>query len=375
MLRYIIIFLIFTLLGSPVFAEAEVKLTQRDLMLGLVEGLGWSFGLPDQPEEIDYLKILNGNRTFRIEIEKQIAPETRIVIEEIFSFGDFSGQGWVRVPNRPTDLSVFFNLPLSGNYSVKARLLRSNHIIRIGDVTLEADGENRLTDVDLGNVYLQAGKQEISLALPPLGGIDFIELEALPITAIAPTAGWSLDQRLSFDDLAITAIQILGLHSTLPKRGEDLILEMEDYPLPENSKLSTNRYLGIPNNGKWVSIGSAPVTYGIDVDVPSKGVYDLTVNCVGKEEISGMVNSQPFRLLPENRFAAKQAGGITLDQGQTPLSLHLPPRCGLDQIVLSPRASDPDDFRRLTGLPLVGNPSLAQFNNFINLLATFGITR
>ena len=117
------------------------------------------------------------------------------------------------------------------------------------------------------------------------------------------------------------------------------------------------------------------MTFEIGVEVPKDGVYDLTVSCVGNAEISGTVNTQSFKLSPERRFAAKQAGGVTLEKGQTPLFFKLPPHCGLDQVVLSPRASSPNDFRRLTGLPLVGTPSLVQFNSFTKMLAAFGIHR
>ena len=104
-------------------------------------------------------------------------------------------------------------------------------------------------------------------------------------------------------------------------------------------------------------------------------MYDLTVSCVGKTEITGTVESQPFKLSPDRRFTAKKAGGVTLEKGLTPLTFQLPPYCGLDQIVLSPRASSTDDFRRLTGLPLVGTPSPSQFNSYMKMLAAFGISR
>ncbi len=375
MLRHIACIIFFLSIAIPVSANQDFTLTQRDLMLGLVEGLGWSFGLPDEPEDSDYLRILNGQRKFRIEIESNYEPDTRVIIEEIFSFGNYSGQGWVRVPNRPTDIPVHFNLPLSGEYRVKARLFRKGHILRIGDQQFTADGGDRLTDVDLGSVYLQAGNLDINLTAPPRGGIDFIEIEALATSTISPKTGWNLEAALTFNDMAVTTVQLLGLHSTLPNAGEDIVFEAEDFPLPKNSRLSTNRHLGAPSQGEWVSVGADPVTFEIGVDVPSTGVYDLSVRCVGKSEISGLVNTQPFIISPDRRFTDKQAGGIVLEKGQTPLAFKIPPHCGIDQIVLSPRASSMEDFGRLTGLPLTGKPSPSQFNSYLKLLAAFGVTR
>ena len=375
MLRVVIYISFYLVIASPVLATQDTNLTQRDLMLGLVEGLGWSFGLPEEAEDSDYLRILNGERKHRIEIETHYAPDTRVIIEEIFSFGNFSGQGWVRVPNRPTDIPVHFNLPISGEYKVKARLFRKGHTLRIGDQQFEADGGDHLSDVDLGIVYLQAGRQEINLTVPARGGIDFIELEAPPVPAISPNGGWSLDAPLTFNDLAVTTVQLLGLHSTLPDAGEDMVFEAEDFPLPENSRLSTNRHLGAPSQGEWVSVGADPVTFEIGVDVPDTGVYDLSVRCVGKSEITGLVNAQPFLISPERQFTDKQAGGVVLEKGQNPMAFQVPPHCGIDQIILSPRASSLEDFSRLVGLPLTGNPSPTHFNSLLKLLAAFGLTR
>ena len=375
MLKVLIFIALCLVIVSPVLATQGINLTQRDLMLGLVEGLGWSFGLPEEPEDSDYLRILNGVRKLRIEIETNYATDTRVIIEEIFSFGNFSGQGWVRVPNRPTDIPVYFNLPISGTYNVNARLFRKGHMLRIGDQQFDADGADQLTDVDLGVVYLQAGRQEMILTVPARGGIDFIEIEAPAAPAISPDGGWSLDAPLTFNDLAVTSVQLLSLHSILPNAGEDIVFEAEDFPLPQNSRLSTNRHLGAPSQGEWVSVGADPVTFEIGVDVPDTGVYDLSVRCVGKSEITGRVNAQPFLISPDRQFSDKQAGGVVLDKGENPIAFQVPPHCGIDQIILSPRASSLEDFSRLVGLPLTGNPSPTQFNSFLKLLAAFGLTR
>ena len=375
MLRIFIIMLFCLLIAAPVSADENTDLTQRDLMLGLVEGLGWSFGLPDQPEESDYLRILDGQRKFRVEVETNYDPDTRVVVEEIFSFGNFSGQGWLRVPNRPTDIPVHFNLPISGEYRIKARLLRKSHTLRIGDQLFTADGGDRFADVEFGTVYLQAGRQEFNLAAPARGGIDFIDLEALPAPTIAPNDGWNLNASLTFNDLAVVAVKLLSLQSALPNAGEGLVFEAEDFPLTKATSLSTNRYLGAPSQGGWVSVGADPAMFEIDVDVPTSGVYDLSVRCVGRAEISGTVNAQAFRISPDRQFKDKQAGGMFLEKGQTPFTFQIPPHCGLDQIMLSPLASTPEDYSRLTGLPLSGKPTPTQFDSFLKLLAAFGVIR
>ena len=45
------------ILTSPGYAA---ELTQRDWMITLVDAFGWSYGLPDEPQDLDYINILAG---------------------------------------------------------------------------------------------------------------------------------------------------------------------------------------------------------------------------------------------------------------------------------------------------------------------------
>ncbi len=60
-----LIFLFFTALPGH-----TAELTQRDWMVTLIDSTGWSYGLPDEPQDADYINILNGGREFRFEAEE-----------------------------------------------------------------------------------------------------------------------------------------------------------------------------------------------------------------------------------------------------------------------------------------------------------------
>ena len=57
--RHFFFFLLMTFTALPGYAQ---ELTQRDWMIALVDASGWSYGLPDEPQDPDYINILTGNR-------------------------------------------------------------------------------------------------------------------------------------------------------------------------------------------------------------------------------------------------------------------------------------------------------------------------
>jgi hypothetical protein len=65
-------------------------------MIAIVDALGWSYGLPDEPQDPDYINILAGNREFRFEAE-DIYDKDRdnVSVMSFVNFGDFSGKGWL----------------------------------------------------------------------------------------------------------------------------------------------------------------------------------------------------------------------------------------------------------------------------------------
>ena len=64
--HHLFFILLLTFTALPGYAQ---ELTQRDWMVALVDASGWSYGLPDEPRDPDYINILTGNRELRYEAE------------------------------------------------------------------------------------------------------------------------------------------------------------------------------------------------------------------------------------------------------------------------------------------------------------------
>jgi len=360
----------------PAQAAEPAPLTQRDLMIALVNGLGWSFGLPDAPTDADYLKILAGQRHLRLEVERLVDNDSPLITKEIFSFGNFSGEGWLQGPRETVQTTLPFLLPLSGTYQVHARLMAAGFNFGFGDSRLPADGGNRLTDTDLGSVTLSAGPQQIMIEFPARGGLDFIELDALPVPPVAPPGGWVLDKKLTTTDLASTALQALTLLDQLPTQGKPTLIEAESLPLPTTILVQKSRHHGAPSGGAWIRAGANAITLQAKVKVPTAGIYTLGLRIRGRGELTGRVNNTTsFQVKPGPALNDFSVGAFALTAGENQLTFFIPPFAGLDVIKLVRLDASPAALTRLAGLQNKLPPSRADLNAVIQLLAAFGTRR
>ena len=62
MKRIIQFCLALTFLLSSALPGSAAELTQRDWMITLIDALGWSYGLPDEPQDPEYMKPLIARR-------------------------------------------------------------------------------------------------------------------------------------------------------------------------------------------------------------------------------------------------------------------------------------------------------------------------
>ena len=154
------------LLPAPVMSAA-LPLTQRDLMTNLVDTLGYSFGLPDTPQDSDYSNLLVGGRSFRFEAETYRHPDDLVAINSFSSFGEFSGPGWVSAISAPTKLRMNFLLPHAGTYHLFAAVRLPGHTLTLEGQSWQIN-ENypKFHRVDLGEVTLNAGIKEMVIAMP-----------------------------------------------------------------------------------------------------------------------------------------------------------------------------------------------------------------
>ncbi len=369
--------MIFGLLSvSAIAAEssAEIEPTQADLITGLVDSLGWSFGLPDDPEIDDYITILKGRRSWRFEIEDIYIPsaEAPLLPKETLSFGPFSGQFWHRAPAREITPDFEFLVPLPGSYELKAALTGPGYEIAYNGSTRQADGERNFSIVSFGTLDMPAGINRLQITVPPRAGIDYLLLVAPPLQEISPRSGWKPDEKLTVDDLAVTVSKTLRLQSLLEPEDDTIVIEAEEAPIPDHAQLSSDRYQG-PMQGTWIKSGMRPAPFSHLFAIDQPGIYDLDLNILARTDVTGYVNSRDFfRITPKPYFSIVRAGSFYFEQGINQIDIDLPPRGGLDRIILQPRKSTADDFIRLTGLRTGTAPTKRQLDLVLQLLAAIG---
>lgn len=358
-------------LGGAASAEEASPLTQRDWMAALVNGLGWSFGLPDEPQDVDYLRILSGDRTLRVEAEEAMERGDRVSVKNHRVFGTFSGEGWVSGIATPTVLHLRFLLPLSGAYRIKASLRLPGHEVRIGAATFSGSGDEKFQELELGEAELPAGLTEAEILLPPNGGIDYLELTAPPLPPVRPLHGWQLDRPVTYDDLAVTAARVLDLEDLLPPAAEEgtLRLEAEESTSLHGARVVDDRYLGIPSGGRWVRAGNRSARVDLAVTPSVAAVHEFRVQAAGPSLVMTVDGERTVEGSFPLYLQALPLTALFLEKREVTISFLLPPRAGLDFLELMPLRSTGRDYRRLIGLPLSGDPAAADLDRLLALLA------
>ena len=374
----LIIFVLLLPSSLPADNMTIAPVTQRDLITGLVESLGWSFGLPDEPEIEDYLTILNGRRVFKFEAEDIVIPsaDAPLAPKEINSFGPFSGKIWMRAPAREIEPELSFLLPISGNYDIRAALTKPGYRFRINDTEFSADGIQDFSLVTFGQAELTAGQQSAVISIPSRGGIDYLLLEAPPVPTIAPQNGWKPDAPLTYDNLAWVITRTFNLFPSLRKKdAPEIVIEAEEAPAPTGAVCCEDRYKGTFSE-EWIKTGVSGGDYSHLFNIEKEGVYDLYLNVLGRAPINGLINGKDvFSISPLPYFTTILAGSFSLEKGTNQIDITLPGRAGLDQFILLPRASGSADFLRLTGLPPGQNPTTEDLDRILGLLALIGAER
>ena len=375
--RRILFFLLLIAIGVHSAKSHAQELTQRQWLTGLVESLGWSFGLPDEPELAHYLRILEGRRSLRIEAEEFKQPGDVVSIKSYGNFGPFSGEGWVSGVAEPTTVRLRFLLPFSGTYRVSAALRLPEHTLKIGDKSFAVDGGDRFSESTVGEVKLTAGMQEITVLMPPNGAIDYIELQAPAHVPVEPVGGWQPEAPLSIDDMAVTIVQAMGLLDLLPETGRRILSEAESARRIDGADATKVRYLGTPSGGRWLRAGTESARVIFSVSVPAPQVYRLLLTAVGDQPLAIELDGRYRRTLNAQSYLAPvPVGAFPLERGDHRIEVTLPPRTGIDNLILEELSADHRSYRRLAGLGDVEDPPTpALVDRIQGLLATFGSLR
>ena len=360
-------------------ASRAAEPTQRDWMIELVNTLDLSFGLPDDPEDGDYMQILRGYRTFRFEAEDTYAPEEDEVSKMAFgNFGSFSGSAWLNGLSRSTTVHLRFTLPLSGRYHFSAALRNGPHEFSLGDQRLTASGEQRFSHVEIADVALEAGSQEIVVTLPPGGAIDYIELTAPARFPISPRHGWQPDQPLAWDDIQITLLQAFELGDLLAAADSPQRYEAEDLDLHKEQtfSLTSIEHLGRPSGGSWLRAGNLSGQLRFGFELETGNFYRPALRILGKEVVVDFNNEQRMFIDGLSYLENFSMAPIFLYQGANQISIDLPPGGGFDYFELTDLNSSLAAGSELLGLkPVSPAPSTSDLEHLAALLAAFGTNR
>lgn len=357
MFRYILLIITALSLFQSVSwgTDKEQVFTQKDFARLILQQFSWNGGLPKEPADRDYLMILGGKRTFRYEAENAYNVETdRVTMRDFPLFGAFTGKGWILGVSDATDSTFTILLPVAGEYDFKAVIKGDGFVWNIDGKDYRADSKSGIfREIDIARVKLKAGVVTIKVTLPPEGAIDSFSLAAPDYTPVQPFPGWRFKEGLTAVRMAETAVALTNRYAQLPDAAQaaspKMLTVSEKVILPPTAAYTTASYLGPFSSAKWIRADYRGAKIQIPITVTESGYYTLTVNVMG-ENISGSVNSSPFKLVAKPYLSKLNLGLYRLESGDNTLSINLPPSGGIDSVEFNRKSTTPDDFLRLAGV-------------------------
>ena len=340
--------LLFWLLPLTVFAA---DMTEREWMKQLVAGLGWEYGLPDEPQDEDYVALLSGERSLRLEVETNHRKTDRVAVKHFTNYGEYSGSGWVSGFRRPTKIHLDFLLQHNGRYRLAVASRLPGVKVAVAGSEFVASGGESFARHELGTVNLPAGQTQVVITLPPNAAIDYLELSAPRFARISPLGGWHPQQPMKAADLALTSLQLFNLLAMLPLTEQKLSVELETATEVTGARISSARHLGVPSSFSWLQTGNRPARIEIPIKVPNAACYQVSLR--GSGEQPTRVRFEDY-LVREVRFGhaltTRDLGSLCLPPQALNLEIQLPAWGGVDLFELRQYDTSAAALARLLGL-------------------------
>ncbi len=347
------------------------ELTQRDWMVQLIDSLGWTFGLPDDPQDEDYIRLLSGERSLRLEAEEVSGQSERIAVKRITNYGAYSGTGWVSGLRKTTQIELPFLVLHSGTYQLAAATRLANVRLQIAGKEYLLGGQQQFARHELGRIDLPAGQGVLIVELPSQSGLDYIELLADPRNAIRPIDGWQPERVLSAEVLALTTLQALDLLQFLPETNSRQKVEVETVVREAGLQKVRDRHLGAPSAGAWLRAGNQAVSFAMPLRMSQPGCYRLALR--GSSD-------QPVQVAVPGLFSAELDFGksltrkmlppVCLSDPQLSLQIRLPAWAGLDLVEASRLNNDQQQLLSLIGfVEDQGQVDTETVNDLVRLLS------
>lgn len=334
-------------------SNSSSAVTQGEFAAALVRELGWQAGLPAEPKPADYLAVLSGNRTFRFEAEEVYNAEGDSVTVRNFPLhGPFTGTGWLSGTAEPTLVRFTVFIPRGGDYLLTVVSRGDGQRWKAGERELSVSTGASLRETEAGTVSLKGGSQEITVLLPPEGGVDSFTLTASgDHPAIEPLDGWRVDAPLTWSGYAETIAAALDLEKGFAPSvaGPQIAGFHSIKPLPASVVVTSAGYLGRHVAPMWVRAGAEGASLELPLTVPATGVYSVRVRLLGAR-ITTDLDGKRVAWEGKPYLEWYDLGASRLAKGPHTLRVQLPPLGGADAVELTARASSPSDYLAAVGL-------------------------
>lgn len=342
--------------SDELMAEAVPSdiVTQGEFAASLVRELGWQAGLPAEPGTADYLAVLSGRRTYRFEAEDTYnAMGDSVTVRNYPLHGQFSGTGWLSGTAAPTMVRFTVFLPRGGEYILKVVSRGDGQRWQAGGKDFMVSTGGSLRETEAGTVLLKGGNQEISVLLPPEGGIDAITLHVFgDHPAIEPLDGWRVNAPLTWGDYAEVIATVLDLEKgfvVAPAGSTQIVAFQNIKALPPSAAVTSVDYLGAHVAPKWVRAGVEGAFLDLPINVAVSGVYHVRVRLLGTSLVTDF-NGKRTQLNGKPYLNWHDLGVSRLTKGTHSLKIQLPPLGGADVVELAARPSSSADYLVAIGL-------------------------
>lgn len=341
--------------GEPLAESTPSNVvTQGEFAATLVQELGWQAGLPAEPKTADYLAVLSGKRIFRFEAEDVYNVQgDSVTVRDYPLHGPFTGTGWLSGTAAPTTVRFTVFLPRGGEYLLKVVSRGNGQRWMAGGRELEVNTGGSLREEEAGTVPLNGGSQEISVLLPPEGGVDAFTLVASgDHPAIEPLEGWRVDAPLTWGDYAEAMAVALDLEKGFtvgPSAKPQIIAFQSSNDLPPSTTVTAIDYLGSHVAPTWVRAGAEGASLDLPIYVAVTGVYGVRVRLLGNKLLADF-NGKRTQWNGKPYLNWYDLGVSRLRKGTHTLKIQLPPLGGADVAGLTPRSSSPADYLAAMGL-------------------------
>jgi len=355
------IFLVLAALGGAASSSfGQDPATESEWITYLAQFTGLQQGLAG-PATIDrYVDILSVPGYIGIEAEKADFS-SGISASRSLRYGQPSGAAWLEAKAGGGLASYRFTIPNRRDYIIEGRLRGGPQTWKIDDMTFEVAGPGEV-DFEhrsrVGEVTLEAGEHEITVVLPPQGGLDRIDLITSGIPEIRPESGFRprefLRYRLKAETI-IRTINYLRLLPVLPNyyqliEGEEFSRNRGDWTISRDSSPGSTTGEG------WLRADGSGAFPEYILNLPENGIYRIRGRMIGTGRLIADFDRGRNRFFfpaeAPDEFAWTEVGTFYLPGGEHLISFELPPGAGLDVIEVTRLAAKPEDY--LTLLLLLG---------------------